>query len=109
MDKKTFAGLTIIEQGMALLTDGKHIAQVKQNNHLLNLYSLNDFFVEVYFSVTTSQVDKIELVNDDSRIDFYIEELKNEKKAAFKLMRLSSFIPDRRHLPASSVYLFHPT
>ncbi len=80
MDKKTFAGLTIIEQGMALLTDGKHIAQVKQNNHLLNLYSLNDFFVEVYFSVTTSQVDKIELVNDDSRIDFYIEELKNEKK-----------------------------
>lgn len=79
MDKNRFSRLSLIEKGMELLTGGKHIAQVKQKNHLLNLYSLNDFFVEVYFSINTSKIDKIELVEDDSRIDFYIDSLAKEK------------------------------
>ena len=80
MNKNKFSELSMVEQGMELLTAGKHIVQVQQKNHLLNLYSLYDFFVEVYFSINTSKIDKIELVNDDLRLDFYIDKVVNEKK-----------------------------
>lgn len=78
MDKKTFENLSLLEKGITLLDVGKHIAQVKKQNHILNLYSLNDFFVEVYFSIKNSKIDKIEIVNE-SDLDFYIDNVLKDK------------------------------
>lgn len=81
IDKNTFEAMTVADQGMALLTEGKHITQFIKEDQLLNLYSLSDFFVEVYYSLKTNQIDKIEVVTDLSRIDIYIDESRKEEQA----------------------------
>lgn len=81
IDKCKFEEMSIVDQGMALLTEGKHITQFIQTDILFNLYSLNDFFVEVHYSLKTNQIDKIEVVTDPSRIDLFIEETRKEERA----------------------------
>lgn len=80
VEKKEFAEMTAVEQGMVLLSYGKHLSQVNRGGFLQNLYSINNFFVEVYYSLTTNEIDKIEIVNDLSRIDLYIDESQKEEK-----------------------------
>lgn len=80
MTKEDFKVLTLAEQGIELINNGKHLTQIKQGNQLLNLYSLNDFFVEVYYSFLNDKIDKIEIVNDLSRIDAYIDKHQKEEK-----------------------------
>jgi len=80
MKKEDFKALALAEQGMVIINRAKHLAQVKQGNQLLNLYSLDDFFVEVYYSIESDKIDKIEIIHDLSRIDHYIDEQQKEKK-----------------------------
>jgi len=80
MTRKEFEGMSLIEQGMILIGSGKHLTQVKKENHLLNLYSIEDFFVEVYYSILSDKIDKIEIITDLSRIDQYIDEKQKEEK-----------------------------
>ncbi|MFC2152389.1 hypothetical protein ACFLSE_07670 [Bacteroidota bacterium] len=79
MKKGYYAEMLLAEQVILLISEGKYLSQVKKGNNLLNLYSLNDFFVEVYYSVVADKIEKIEIMNDLSRIDQYIDEkLKKE-------------------------------
>lgn len=80
MIRDNFHKLDIAEQGVILLSKGKHLTQIKKGNQLLNLYSVEDFFVEVYYSVLSDKILKIEVVTDLSRIDQYIEERQQEEK-----------------------------
>jgi hypothetical protein len=79
MSKDDFKEMTIIEQGMTVMQEGNHLTQVKKGDHLLNLYSVNDFFVEVYYSLVKNEIEKIDVMNDLSRIDLYIDEKMNPK------------------------------
>jgi len=74
MKRDNFEKLSMAEQGMTLISEGKHITQIKKDNYLINLYSIEDFFVEVYYSVIDNHIDKIEIMNDLSKIDLYIDE-----------------------------------
>lgn len=80
MTKKDFRDMSLVEQGLVLIREGKHLTQVKKGNQLLNLYSIEDFFVEVYYSVFSDKIDKIEIMTDLSRIDQYIEDKQAEEK-----------------------------
>ena len=80
VDKKTFIQMSLLEKGTVVLGGGKHITQIRQGHHLVNLYSVNDFFVEVYYSIYSNHIVKIEVINDLSRLDFYIEENEKSKK-----------------------------
>lgn len=84
MTKEQFNELTLAQQGMVLINKGKHLTQIKQGNQLLNLYSLNDFFVEVYYSFLNDKIDKIEIITDLSRIDYYIDEQQKDEKPHVK-------------------------
>lgn len=80
MTRDDFRELNLAEQGMVLISNGKHLTQIKKGNQLLNLYSVEDFFVEVYYSVLSDKILKIEVITDLSRIDQYIEERQQEEK-----------------------------
>ena len=80
MTKKEFEEMSLLEQGMILIGSGKHLTQVKKENYLLNLYSIEDFFVEVYYSLLSDKIDKIETMIDLSKIDQYIDEKQKEEK-----------------------------
>lgn len=80
MTKEEFEKMSLAEQGMTLISQGKHLTQIKQGNQLLNLYSLDDFFVEVFYSVLSDKINKIEIMDDLSRIDQYIDDKLEEEK-----------------------------
>jgi len=80
MTREEFKEMSLAEQGMLLISRGKHLTQVKKGNQLLNLYSIDDFFVEVFYSVLSDKIDKIEIMTDLSRIDHYIDEKQKEEK-----------------------------
>jgi hypothetical protein len=80
MSREEFKEMSLAEQGMALINDGKHLTQMQKGNQLMNLYSMDDFFVEVFYSVLSDKIDKIEIITDLSRIDHYIDERQKEEK-----------------------------
>ena len=80
MTKSEFKELTLAEQGLELITSGKHLTQIKKGDQLLNLYSIYDFFVEVYYSIHSDKIDRIDIVYDLSRIDDYIDNNQKEEK-----------------------------
>ena len=80
MTSKEFEEMSLIEQGMTLIGRGKHITQIKKRDLLLNLYSVEDFFVEIYYSILSDKIESIEIVTDLSRIDHYIDESQKEDK-----------------------------
>jgi hypothetical protein len=59
---------------------GKHLTVLKRGGQLMNLFSIEDFFVEVYYSLLSENIEKIEIVTDYSRIDKYIDENRKEHK-----------------------------
>jgi len=80
MNRNEFREMTIADQGMILLNDGKHLTVLKREGHLLNLYFVDDFFVEVYYSFQSENIEKIEVVTDYTKIDKYIDSQKKEEK-----------------------------
>lgn len=78
MSRKDFKEMTLVEQGMILLNKGRHLTVLKREGQLLNLYSVDNFFVEVYYSLFSDKIDKIEIVTDYSKIDKYIDENQRE-------------------------------
>ena len=80
MTKQEFKELTLAQQGLELISNGKHLTQFKKGGQLLNLYSVHDFFVEVYYSVLSDKINKIEIIEDLSRIDEYIDNNKEEER-----------------------------
>ncbi len=76
MSRRDFMEMTLADQGITLLNKGKHLTVLKREGQLLNLYSIDDFFVEVYYSFLSENIDKIEIVTDYSKIDKYIDENK---------------------------------
>jgi len=85
MKKEDFKALTMPEQGMELMSRGKHLMQLRRKDYLLNLYSMDDFFVEVYYSVKNNAITKIEIVKDLAKIDQYIDANAKENKLEGKV------------------------
>ncbi|MDY6800155.1 MAG: hypothetical protein SVU94_02910 [Bacteroidota bacterium] len=80
MTKEEFNNISLAEQGLAIITEGKHITQIKKGDCLNNLYTINDFFIEIIYSISTNEIIKIEVLDDLSKIDQYIEGNQNNSK-----------------------------
>ena len=83
--KEDFSMMTLAEKGMIIMNNGKHLTQISKGNYLLNLYLFEDFFVEIFYSISTNKIDKIEIMTDLSRIDEYIDDIIKPSKEAEKL------------------------
>ncbi|MDK2978226.1 MAG: hypothetical protein PWP52_940 [Bacteroidales bacterium] len=89
MTKEEFNNISLAEQGLTIITEGKYITQIKQGDYLNNLYTIEDFFIEIIYSISTNEITKIEVLDDLSKIDQYIEgnqrNQKNKVKGAVSL------------------------
>jgi len=74
--KDDFSKMTLAEKGLLVMNNGKHLTQIRQGDYLQNLYSLEDFFVEIFYSISTDKIHHIEIMTDLSRIDQYIDDIK---------------------------------
>ncbi len=80
MTKEEFNKMSLAEQGMVIITEGKHLTQIKKGDNLNNLYTIDDFFIEIIYSISTNEITTIEVLTDMSKIDQYIEgNQKNQK------------------------------
>jgi len=54
-------------------------------NHTINLYSLFDFFVEVWYSPGNNKIEKIEVLKSEKTLDLYIDKM-NELNSKLNLV-----------------------
>jgi len=89
MTKEEFENMSVAEKGMTIINEGKHLTQLKKDHSLYNLYTINDFFIEIVYSIPTNEITTIEVMTDLSKIDQYIEgnqiKAKNKTKGSVSL------------------------
>ena len=73
--KSKFEILDIDSKGEYVFQEGSYIGVRSYYNHLINLYSLYDFFVEVWYSPGENEIVKIEAIQSDKTLDLYINEM----------------------------------
>lgn len=62
-----------------IFNEGKYIGVRQFYNHLINLYLINDTFYEIWYFRDENQVTKVERLDDNKKLDLYINDL-NKKK-----------------------------
>lgn len=65
--------LPINEKAEVLWQEGKFIEAVELNDFDVSLYSLNDQYVEMYYSVSNNRIEKISVLQDPERLLLYKE------------------------------------
>lgn len=79
MKKEEFLGLSDGDKAAELISKGRHLGRRKEGKRTLNLYSMGDFFVEIVFNPNNNQIESIEIIEDLSKIDEYLDEFISRK------------------------------
>lgn len=75
MTKTDFSGLNRSEKFLLLRDLGKHLANRKHSGFIVSLFEFEGFYVEVWKRVGLDYVDYIEVVNDNSILEQYLDDL----------------------------------
>ena len=75
MNISEFDKLSFDKKSDKLFTLGNYCGVRAYYNYKINLYSLYDFFVEVYYSPLNNEIEKIESVKDDKILDRFIDSM----------------------------------
>ena len=78
--KSKFGKLDIDSKGEYVFQEGSYIGVRSYYNHLINLHSLYDFFVEVWYSPGKNEIQEIEAVQSEKTLDLYINEMNMPNK-----------------------------
>ena len=55
-----------------VLTKGEYIGVRQYYNHFINLYLLDDIFYEAWYFRPTNEIEKIEALDDEKKLNLYI-------------------------------------
>jgi len=87
ISKTKFNKLSLNAKGEWVFQEGKYIGMREYYNYSINLYSLYDFFVEIWYSPGNNKIEKIELLKDEKTLDLYIDKM-NELDSKIKLFHI---------------------
>jgi hypothetical protein len=73
MTKNDYHLLSLHDKAEMLRIGGQYVEKLVWYKHHLHLYSLRDFFVEVYFNATSYKIDKIEVVEGNGLNKYLIQ------------------------------------
>ena len=73
MTQSQFNILPLDKKADLLFTTGNYCGVREYYNYKLNLYSIDDFFAEVWYNPEDNKIEKIEAVNDSKVLDRYID------------------------------------
>lgn len=79
--KAQFKNLPEGEKASVALNEGKQISRRRTGNYYINLYSLGDFMVEIWYHNERNQIKRIEIIEDTTVLDKYIDEEIKRKKS----------------------------
>lgn len=74
MTKEEFLQLSEGDQAAEIIANGRHLGRQKIKGKTLNLYLLDDLFVEILFNPYNNHIESIALIEDLSVIDQYLDE-----------------------------------
>jgi hypothetical protein len=80
INKSNFQKLPEGEKTSVVLEQGKKISTRRVDNYLVSLYTMGDFMVELWYHARNNKIEQVEIVEDHSIIDKYIDEEVNKKK-----------------------------
>ena len=87
ISKTKFRKLSIVQKGEYVFQEGEYIGLREYYNHRINLYSLFDFFVEVWYFPAENKIEKIEVMESEKTLDLYIDKM-NELDSKIKLFHI---------------------
>lgn len=77
MSREEFSKLPITKKIQTLYLEGTFVVGIRYYRHKVNLYLLDDQYVEVFYNHKEDKIDKIEfLPMDHSRMKFYLDQIK---------------------------------
>jgi len=74
MTKTDFSKLNSSEKYILLRDLGKHLANRKHSGFIVSLFEFEGFYVEVWKRVGLDYMDYIEVINDNSILDQYLND-----------------------------------
>ena len=77
MSWNDFEQLSLADRARSLYLKGTFIISIRYYKYKINLYLLNDYYVEVFYDPKLDRVEKIErLQSRHSRMKFYSDQIK---------------------------------
>ena len=83
MTKEHFKKLSIHDKGIIVFTEGNCISTRMSGYNKISLYSLYDFYVEVYSSEIQNKILTIQILSLESKNKFYEDIIGNYNKRTF--------------------------
>lgn len=77
MSREEFSQLPLFQKIKTLYMEGTFVVGIRYYRHKVNLYLLEDEYVEVFYNHKEDKIDKIDfLPRDHSRMKFYLDQIK---------------------------------
>lgn len=80
LTKKEFQNLSLNKRTLLLKKHGEHIAVRQQTIHLIHLFSIYNFYVEVWILISFNKIQWIEIQENKSIIHSYIDKINIKKQ-----------------------------
>ena len=81
LTKSQYKNLPEGQKASVTLSYGKQISRRRTSNYYINLYSLDDFMVEIWYHSERNKIERIEIIEDTAVLDKYIDEEIKRKKS----------------------------
>lgn len=77
MSREEFLHLPLHQKIRILFLEGTFVVAIRYYGHKINLYLLEDEYIEVFYNHKLDKIDKIDfLPRDHSRMKFYLDQIK---------------------------------
>lgn len=72
-----FQGMNLRDKISLLYNEGDFVTAIRYYGYKINLYLINDFYVEVFYNHKLDRIDKIDLLQrKHSRMKFYYDQIR---------------------------------
>jgi hypothetical protein len=79
LTKKEFQRLSLSKRLQLLEKHGEHIAVRQKSIHLIHLFSIYNFYVEVWILLSFNQIQWIEIQENNSILESYLDKIDIKK------------------------------
>lgn len=77
MSREEFICLSLCQKIQTLYIEGTFVMGIRYYRHKINLYLLEDEYIEVFYNHKEDKIDKIDyLPRNHSRMKFYLDQIK---------------------------------
>ena len=79
-----FVTLSLVDKIKKLYEEGRFIVAIRYYRYKVNLYLMNNYYVEVFYNHKEDRIERIELLDySHSRLKFYADQIRLPKDMSF--------------------------